>query len=184
MGKFLTALFLNNNINQWLCAGFGSGFTFGSLWCVWSLRLSGVFLLVFAMCGTRFEVGLLVSDDCVDVTDKLGVALLVVQTLPYFWIYPWQMLLPSSCVFPPFLLSVKGVFSPKYGVKVLSVWKNDASRRKKQLERLSSEPSGGDFLSKRGVFKAKNYVLYYSCPVNTNLPSQLAEIHKLGGIFL
>ena len=24
----------------------------------------------------------------------------------------------------------------------------------------------------------------YYCPVNTNLPSQLAEIHKLGGIFL
>ena len=44
----------------------------------------GGFLLVFTTCGTRFEVGLLVSDDCVDVTDKLGVALLVVQTLPYF----------------------------------------------------------------------------------------------------
>ena len=67
-----------------LCAGFGSGSAFGSLWCVWSLQHGGVFLLVFATCGTRFEVGLLVSDDCVDVTDKLGVALLVVQTLPYF----------------------------------------------------------------------------------------------------
>ena len=43
-----------------------------------SLRLGGVFLLVFAACGTRFEVGLLVSDDGVDVTDKLGVALFVV----------------------------------------------------------------------------------------------------------
>ena len=30
------------------------------------------------------------------------------------------------------------------------------------MKGLSSEPSGGDFLSKRGVFKAKNYVLYLS----------------------
>ena len=27
-------------------------------------------------------------------------------------------------------------------------------------------------------------IIDYYCPVNTNLPSQLAEIHKLGGIFL
>lgn len=169
VGGFLTALFLNNDINQWLCAGFWSASTFGSLWRVRSLWLGGGFLLVFTTCGTRFEVGLLVSDDCVDVTDKLGVALLVVQTLPYFWIYPWQMLLSSSCVFPPFLLSVKGVFSPKHGVKVLSVWKNDASRSKKQLKRLSSSPSINDLQPKRGVFKAKNYVLYLSAPTEDRI---------------
>ena len=37
------------------------------------------------------------------------------------------------------------------------------------MKRLSSEPSEGDFLSKRGVFKAKNYVLYLSAPTEDRI---------------
>ena len=37
------------------------------------------------------------------------------------------------------------------------------------MKRLSSEPSGGDFLSKLGVFKAKNYVLYLSAPTEDRI---------------
>ena len=37
------------------------------------------------------------------------------------------------------------------------------------MERLSSEPSGGVFLSKLGVFKAKNYVLYLSAPTEDRI---------------
>ena len=37
------------------------------------------------------------------------------------------------------------------------------------MKRLSSESSGGDFLSKLGVFKAKNYVLYLSAPTEDRI---------------
>ena len=45
--------------------------------------------------------------------------------------------------------------------------------------------TGIDKTVKRAIpLKAIKQIKNYYCPVNTNLPSQLAEIHKLGGIFL
>ena len=53
------------------------------------------------------------------------------------------------------------------------------------MKRLSSEPSGGDFLSKRGVFKAKNYVLYLSAPTeDTIFANMLVSVTHESIIFM